>query len=98
MPYWDDGFLFDDKRRQDGWQLSPAFRASITADRNVAQCGNCETLLLGRRHWGRRGRHRPGLLAAQDPRAREQSLPYWEMESNSRAVELARSTPSTPKL
>ena len=79
MPYWDDGSLYDDTRRQEGWTLSPAFRASITAPRNVAAAGSCETLLLGRRHWGRRPRHRRGLLASQDPRAKEQALPYWEI-------------------
>jgi hypothetical protein len=30
FPYWDDGVLQDDRRLQDGWALSPAFRYVAT--------------------------------------------------------------------
>lgn len=33
FPYWDDGVLQDDRRLQEGWAMSPAFRSVFLVDR-----------------------------------------------------------------
>eukprot|EP01050_Picozoa_sp_SAG11_P018446 SAG11_NODE_2787_length_2975_cov_2.383652_2_plen_200_part_00 len=60
FPYWDDGVLQDDRKPQDGWVLSPNFKASIP------QGGKLETLLTGRRHWNRRSMERQSLITPRD--------------------------------
>ena len=37
FPYWDDGVLQDDRRLQDGWALSPSFKA-IAMGGKVIKC------------------------------------------------------------
>lgn len=63
--------LQDDRRLQDGWALSPGFKATIP------QGGKLETLLMGRRHWNRRTIERPSLITPRGPVAEWVGLPCW---------------------